>query len=338
MHHTILRVTIKVTPLSLLKSMAATTLIMPYYHVVSDEDIPHIRYLYAYKNIKQFTDDIDFLLKRYSPVDLKVFLRSILHHGDSQINGFLLTFDDGFREIYDVIAPVLLRKGIFAAFFLSTAFIDNKVLCYEHKASLIVCALENRISVSIERAIQRLYSNRGIYISDIRQAILKTNYDQSDLLDQVAELICIDFGEYLKMRKPYLTSTQIADLISKGFFIGAHSIDHPRYALLSEEEQLRQTVESVREVRKSFGIDYGVFAFPHSDASIPSKFLESIHQTKIVDATFGNQGMLGEVFPRHFQRFSLEKPVRSAREIIGKNYLRTIYKRLMGHGIVSRSL
>ena len=38
-----------------------------------------------------------------------------------------LTFDDGFRELHDVVAPILLRKGIPATFFVNSAFIDNKI-------------------------------------------------------------------------------------------------------------------------------------------------------------------------------------------------------------------
>ena len=61
-------------------------------------------------------------------------------------NSFLLTFDDGFREIYDIIAPILLDKGIPATFFISSGFLDNRELCYQHKASLLVEKVRNGIS------------------------------------------------------------------------------------------------------------------------------------------------------------------------------------------------
>jgi len=320
----------------MLRAICNVPLVIPYYHVVSDREIPHLLNLYSYKNLKHFNEDLDFLLKNYTPVDLFEVLQSNKNYDGFRKNSFLLVFDDGFREIYEIIAPVLRKKGIPAVFFLCTAFIDNKQLCFEHKASLLATVLERQISESQRILISKLYFGNESGGSDIKQAVLHTCYSKQHLLDEAAKLVDLDFDKYLSKERPYLASDEIKDLIKAGFFIGAHSIDHPRYIELSDEEKLYQTVESVRTIRQRFGLQYGVFAFPHSDADISLSLLDKIHRSGIVNATFGNQGMLKESFSSHLQRFSLEKYAKPARDIIKMSYCRRIYKNAIGRSVVQR--
>src|SRR2546427_8484513 len=56
------------SPLSLLRRLTGTNLIIPYYHIVSDEEILHVKHLYQYKTTTEFKEDLDFLLKNYLPV------------------------------------------------------------------------------------------------------------------------------------------------------------------------------------------------------------------------------------------------------------------------------
>jgi peptidoglycan/xylan/chitin deacetylase (PgdA/CDA1 family) len=321
---------------NILKAMCNVPLVIPYYHVVSDREIPHLLHLYSYKNLKHFNEDLDFLLKNYIPIDLLEVLQSNKNYDRFKKNSFILAFDDGFREIYEVIAPVLRQKGIPAVFFLCSAFIDNKQLCFEHKASLLSTVIEKQVSESARFSISKLYFENESGGSNILQAVLHTCYSKQYLLDEAAKLVEFDFDEYLSRERPYLTSIEIKDLIKTGFFVGSHSIDHPRYIELSDEEKLYQTVESVRIIRQQFNLEYGVFAFPHSDANISLSLLAKIHGSGIVNATFGNQGMLKESFPNHMQRFSLEKHQKSAREIIKMNYCRRIYKNAIGQAVVKR--
>jgi peptidoglycan/xylan/chitin deacetylase (PgdA/CDA1 family) len=76
---------------------------IPYYHIVSDAEILHVKYLYKNKTVKQFREDIDFLLKNFSPMGLLEILTFMNADRPLPEKVFLLTFDDGFREIYIIV-------------------------------------------------------------------------------------------------------------------------------------------------------------------------------------------------------------------------------------------
>jgi peptidoglycan/xylan/chitin deacetylase (PgdA/CDA1 family) len=319
---------LKIFPLSLLKRIGSGNLIILYYHIVNDDNVPHVGNLYKYKRTQQFSDDLEFLLKHFSPIGLSEAIRWVKGTICLPPHCFLLTFDDGFSEVYNVIAPILLNKGIPAVFFLSSAFLDNRELCYENKASLVVEIIRKGISSGTEREIKGILTRNEICFSKMTEGVLKINYGQREIIDRIAEVLRIDFQAYLNETQPYLTSAQVKVLIDRGFTIGAHSYDHPIYSALPLAEQLEQTIGSVSQIREHFGLDYGAFAFPHDDIGVSQEFFTKVLESGLIDITFGTGVTGSKEFQSHRQRISLENPLLPAREIIAWQYLRNLYKQL----------
>src|SRR4030081_1498703 len=130
--------TTTVFPISWLNRFSSIEVLLPYHHVVSDDYLPHIKGLYNYKNERQFIDDLDWLLRYRSPVHPDELLHCMIEKKPFPNNSFLLTFDDGFREVYESIAPILLKKGVPAIFFINPSFINNNELFYRCKLSLVI--------------------------------------------------------------------------------------------------------------------------------------------------------------------------------------------------------
>jgi peptidoglycan/xylan/chitin deacetylase (PgdA/CDA1 family) len=335
LRHTLLFKTLSRSPFAWLGALARTGLIIPYYHMVSDADVAHVRHLYRYKTPRQFSDDIDFLLKTRVPITLDQLLTCARTGRPLPARAFMLTFDDGFREMSDVVAPILLQKGLSATFFVNTAFLDNTRLCHVNQASLIVEHLRRRRSSALEQQVGAVL---GVdpREPDIASRVLGIPYTRRRLLDEIADVVGIDLAAYLRTKAPYLSSAQVIGLLRQGFSIGAHSIDHPEYLSLSLDDQLDQTIESVTRVREMFGLDYGVFAFPFSDHGISAEFFARLSRTSVVDLTFGTAGLMDDSAPRHLQRFSLEKPLAAAERIVAFQQMRRLRHLMTGTPVVVR--
>lgn len=52
----------------LLAGWSGQHLLLPFYHMVSDDDPVHVRYLYPAPTTKRFKADLDFLLRDFRPV------------------------------------------------------------------------------------------------------------------------------------------------------------------------------------------------------------------------------------------------------------------------------
>jgi peptidoglycan/xylan/chitin deacetylase (PgdA/CDA1 family) len=240
-------------------------LINVFYHTVSDEYLPHIHPSYTPKKIAEFERDLDFLLQYFQAVDIYTVKNKVSDKNYLEKPSFHLSFDDGLREVYHIIMPILERKGIPATVFVNPAFVDNRVLFCRHKQN-----------------------------------------------------ITTDETQFLQTQSPYLTWDELKTMRQHGFTIGAHSIDHPNYAELSEEEQIRQTLQSCREIEAHLGEPCRFFAFPFSEAGVKDSFFRAIASE--VDLTFGISGITYTGNGRHLGRIDMERYGKNARQCIHRAY------------------
>lgn len=306
---------VSVVPMRLLRG--ATEVLLPYHHLVSDEPAPHIAQLFPYKNKRQFVRDLDYLLTHFHALDPGELIEAVRQDRSISPGGFLLSFDDGLREVYDVVAPLLLQKGVPALFFLNSAFIDNRELFYRSKASLIVerLRIDRAQAKSIPRGIlsrvcEILGLAEGSDVDAVKRMVLGIRYPERAMTDDVGECLGLSFADYLAERRPYLSGDQIGELAGKGFYFGGHSVDHPNYKILSLKEQLEQTRRSCEEVRQRFGLGYTVFSFPHEDAPVQQEFFDALAAPgePVVEVLFGTQNQKTERNNRIFHRFNAERP------------------------------
>lgn len=275
--------------------MTGHRFIIPFYHVVSDEECPHIRHLYSIKNTKAFEADLDYLARHYQPI-AATELNEVLNGKYKGKSIMLLTFDDGLRQMYDVVAPILLRKGIPAVFFLNNDFIDNRDLMFRYQASLL-------------RA--NGYEIDGMFEMTRAEELNQKVTPEQRLL----------FADFLLKYQPYMTSDQVRSLIQQDFVIGAHSLNHPYYYALPPQEQLKQTLDSLDGLQKDFGITQKLFAFPFTDHGVPKEFFDKTLGAGLLDFSFGGAGIKNDIHPRQMQRIPMEGWAGGAEQTLKSEYL-----------------
>jgi len=282
--------------------------LMPYHHTVSDEHLPHIKCLYGYKNRADFERELDWLLKYRKPVHPEVLSQCLTHKTPLPANSFLLTFDDGLREIYEVVAPILKRKGVPAIFFINPSFIDNRELFYRCKLTLVMDRIRYGKDESLSRKIADYLGAHSVDYETLRLKMLEIHYPDRFKADALGSLAEIDFDEFLAKKRPFLSSEEVSALYQQGFTIGAHSMDHPHYRFLSEEEQLNQTRSSLDFVYKLAPSSNPFFSFPHQDHTIAQSFFDRVLKEYPTLVLFGTQNQKHELRNRTFHRFNGENP------------------------------
>lgn len=265
---------------------------LPFYHVVSNDNLPHILN-YNYRNAVSFEKELDFYLKHFKPVGLKE-----LYDGNYSENAFHLSFDDGLRECYDVIAPVLLRKGVPATFFINAGFVDNKALFHKYRASLVINTLKKLPAGKQNKITQGKSINTGEFL---QITVLNEN-----VIDDLAGKLEIDFDNFLAVQKPYLTTSQIHKLTENGFGIGAHSYSHPEFWRIATEKQIEEVRKSFEWLGTAIRPEIRSFAFPFTDSGVPKEVFDAMYNDFGCGISFGTAGIKYDSFPGHFQRYPVE--------------------------------
>lgn len=272
---------------------------LPVYHCVSDEVLPHLKNIIRYKSTKQFEEDLDYLLQHFQFINWEEFKGYISGNFQPKKKIALLTFDDGLREFYDIVVPILERKGIYAINFINPAFIDNKDLMFRCKASLIIEEIKKKKNINPE--IYTILQSK----ENLQQRVLQINYFQKDILDTLAQLLEIDFTSFLKTQQPYLTTEQLSTLTQKGFGISSHSWDHPLYHELTTHQQLETTHKTFKYLKENTFL-YESFAFPFTDFGVKAEFFEGLFQNQEIFCTFGSAGIKLDSVEKNFHRIPFE--------------------------------
>ncbi len=311
--------------------------LLPYYHMVSDQYLPHATPLYRFRSEREFKADLDQFLSSHRAISASQFADAARANGAPPAGSFLLSFDDGFREMHDVVAPILLSKGVPAIFFLTSATVDNRNLCHHQKISLLLDEMSRKRFPTNE--VLRILAEHGISgAQGLKAALMSIPWGLGDVVDELGRICSVDFEAYAREKSPHLTPNQIRNLLRQGFEIGAHSVDHPRYGDLSLADQLTQTRECFLFLESQFGHRRRFFAFPHTDRGVAREFFDIVTGEDGVEATFGTSGPARDCCRHSFQRFSMENTELPARAVLARHRLRGWKLRASGRTVLSRPL
>ena len=289
--------------INLLTSLTKQKILLLFYHTVAEQPLPHIKHLYRMKTVNKFQQDLDFLLQHFEPIDVETLYHFHINQIIPQKPVFHLTFDDGLKEMYEIVAPILLQKGVPATFFINSGFVDNKALFYRYHASLAIEKLKQKNKLT----------------NDLKTAILACSYENKKTLFQYFSAQKVI--NFLNEETPYLTTKQIKSLSNQGFTIGAHSIDHPYFYEIPFAEQVRQTRDSLELVSSIVTQKLRLFAFPFTDYKVSKEFFEEIKSD--VDVSFGTAGLKNDTIPFNLQRISVKEKLQS---VLKKEYLKYMVK------------
>jgi peptidoglycan/xylan/chitin deacetylase (PgdA/CDA1 family) len=270
-------------PLGVLERAAARPVVGLFYHLVSDERLPHVAPLYRYKTPAQFAADLAWLAARYRFVTAAE-AEGATAEGRPAVH---LSFDDGFAECFSVVRPILLRMGIPCTFFLIDGALDNRLLPAPNLAALCMEAAGRR---GVEPRLEAGW------------------WEDPARLARTAERLEVDAAAYLRERRPFLTVGEARRMAEEGFELGAHTRAHPRLGALPAEEVEREVAESCRAVAALAGRASVPFAFPYSGDGVDPRLPAAIRARHPEVGLFFDTGYLRRGAPGVVHRVPADPP------------------------------
>jgi len=286
--------------------------LVPVYHCVSDQALPHIKNIINYKNTKDFESDLDYISRNFDFADWDFFKDN--YNKPKKKTLALLTFDDGLIQFKDDVMPILLRKGIYAINFINPAFVDNSDMMFRSKISLLVEKINDEKSIIPKQAMD-LFEVKTNSKSELISKIISLTYKSNNRIIELSKLMNLDFGDYIRNNKIYLDKNDLNIVQQKGFGIASHSWDHPNFTELTLEEQSNNIQKSFKYIKEN-GFSDESFAFPFTDFGIKQKFFEEIFaNNKNLKLTFGTAGIKLDSCERNLQRIPMENGISAEKEI-----------------------
>jgi peptidoglycan/xylan/chitin deacetylase (PgdA/CDA1 family) len=232
---------------------------------------------------RDFREQLSTLQARYEIGTLESVLDFMRGAYRPQRDLCLLTFDDGLKEHYTEITPILIDHGVQGVFFVITSCLEGAYVAPVHLNHFLMAAMDfeayrnaflarlnnltaaSPLSTTVDdAAAQRLYRWDNpvaasfkyllnfVLDGNLRDRVLKHLFEE-EIGD--AEL----FG-----RKLYLSTTEAKQMQAEGMIIGGHSHSHQPLASLSAAE-LKSDLNACRQslMKNLLPQDFWPFCYPY---------------------------------------------------------------------------
>ena len=233
------------------------------YHGVVSEVAPKARWCIGqalpFGSVRR---QLQWLARRFRVVPISEYLAAPTRKQGRQPAA--ITFDDGGKEAFENVTPVLQREGLPATLFLSTGHLcGGPLLWFSYLNAL--CFEDVYAEVTVEGRRFRLVTLEEKKRARRELGAMAKNSDRpSDLVARMGNVYPLPpeaLDRYGGMTRDQLATVGRGDLLE----IGSHTVTHPYLTGVSSAEQTREIAESKQILSVLTGRPVRYFAYPGGD-------------------------------------------------------------------------
>ena len=229
------------------------------YHRVNDEQDP----FFPATPVKIFGRQMDYLASHFNVLDLDEAIER-LKKKDVIENAVVITFDDGYKDNYVIIFPILKRLSIPVTIFLPTASIGSEKPLWHDR---VFSAFRNtQVSVlrnfSNSSKVYPLGTTKEKFSSlrEVSKFLWSLDNDERSLwIDRLIKQLGVSDESAVE---PLLTWDDVKEMHQNGISFGSHTVTHSILSRLPLDEVKAEVYESKKIIEEKIGSPVRTFAYP----------------------------------------------------------------------------
>jgi glycosyltransferase involved in cell wall biosynthesis/peptidoglycan/xylan/chitin deacetylase (PgdA/CDA1 family) len=237
-----------------------------------------------------------------------------------------LTFDDGYAEWLDVVAPALRTRGLQATFFVTTGHLTGGAMWHE-RINAAVAALPvhgAKLPYGLAAFADLTLLQRRV---DLAQA-LQRYFKHVTLQERFDGIEALEAQAVKPLRAPRaFNADSVRELRRQGFEIGAHTVHHPILSAVADAVAREEIGQSKEQLEAILGERVPLFAYPNG---VPLRDFDQRHVDMVKACGFEGAVITGGgVAGRGTDRFLLprfspwaSRPGRELMQLAGNAWLR----------------
>ena len=206
------------------------------YHDCADAETSYVADLDCTTRPQTFDRHLDYVQRHHTVVPLETLVT-----GDAPEGAVAITFDDGYRSVYENAYPVLKRRQLPATLYLIANVVGNEDLVWVNELNHAL-----RADPEGTRTIVGKYFD----ISEAGSAqdvisICRLTYDPRKMervLDEVRAHSGRSVADHAREASLYVDWDQVAEMEENAITFGNHTMTHPNMERLDEDEQRLEIV------------------------------------------------------------------------------------------------
>lgn len=220
------------------------------------------------QNILSFEQQIRYLKDNYKILSLSEFLEFRNNGGKYPRNSILITLDDGYRDNYTNMYPVLRKYDVPAAIFLIVNPLETKAPLFFDVLRFAVIKTSRLIldlgDLGLSKYLLDKENEQTLFIA-IREITEYSKQLDEDSKAQLIEIIYTRLGldvNEIKCAQTYLSWDEVNEMSKNGIEFGSHTMAHPRLTSLSFGKCKEELVQSKKVIEERIGRKIRTLAYP----------------------------------------------------------------------------
>lgn len=262
-----------------MNSKIKCTIVM--YHYIRNmykTDYPNINGLL----IKKFKGQLNYILRNYTITSLEDYIKFLNGNENIPNNICILTFDDGFKDHYHNVFPILKKKKLPASFFPLTQPLTEFIVPAVHKTHFLLAKIGPKIfGEEFNKILKTEFPelSKTYYIDNKIKKEKKYRWDNTitanlkwtisampskpkiKILNQIFTNHFENEKEFCK--ELFMNFDEIKEMIEEGMSFGSHSHSHPMLPQLTREEQIKEIRDSKKLLEKKLKQKIKLFSYPY---------------------------------------------------------------------------
>jgi peptidoglycan/xylan/chitin deacetylase (PgdA/CDA1 family) len=211
-----------------------------------------------------FRRQMELVARKFNPLRIEDALQFIRNRKQFPRRAVVITFDDGYRDNYEIAAPILEYYGLRAAFYITTDPIQNSKAPWFCRLRYAFHTTEVKSWVDLATGYQHRLAceedRREAFHSASRYCSTLVGERQESFIYSVLKELHDDglVGSYNLM----MDWDQIKELHCREHIIGSHTMTHPNLAFVSFSEACEEMRDSKQALEEKLGGPIMHFSYP----------------------------------------------------------------------------
>lgn len=229
-----------------------------YGHRVADNDDGYLEGLRP----DYFEAQLRYLTRHYQVIPLGTLIEALASNTPVPERSVVLTFDDGFRDNYEIAFPLLQKFGVPATVFVVTDSLSDGALPWAQQIGVMLqntnaktlnlpvfsqTAFELGTEMQRKQAFHRLLKHIGPLRKDSREGVLGQLKEQLNVTPPIDQMMTWD---------------QAREMQAAGHEIGAHTCSHALMGQIPADEAEAELTGCKAALKREMDLDNPSFCFP----------------------------------------------------------------------------
>jgi len=225
------------------------------YHGVSKYSLP----------IEQFEKQLNYVNKYFHCYWVSEIARLLKERPQNKPILFL-TFDDGLKNNFKNVVPILKKYNVKATFYITSNLLNNSQMLWNHEMRCLLMMIKNE---ELPETLENFSNNSKIRWREVKHFVEGVKrwdaLKRQRLLEELKAIVPYsDYPKWMKEKFELMSKDDILNLPDI-IEVGSHTCSHPLLSKLSDEESKKEIQNSARYLKSLIGKDIETFCYPEGD-------------------------------------------------------------------------